>query len=162
MSPRIQRLRMRLLRFAFTVSHVPRKSLITADALSRAPAEQQDGQSSTEEEIDSYVQHVFASLPASNTQLKRVKEKQEDEVCQKLEQYYSASWPETETEYQMLLNPICKSRMNFRLSVDCFSKLNESSSQLLKTGDARPHSRGPSGRYEVQRKSETSVMVARS
>ena len=95
MSPRIQRLRMRLLRFDFTVSHVPGKSLITADALSRAPVEQQDGQSSTEEEIDLYVQHVFASLPASNTQLERIKEKQEeDEVCQKLKQYCSEGWPE--------------------------------------------------------------------
>ena len=66
---------MRLLRFDFTVSHVPGKSLITADALSRAPVEQQDGQSSSEEEIDLYVQHVFASLPASNTQLERIKKK---------------------------------------------------------------------------------------
>ena len=83
MSPRIQPLRrMRLLRFDFTVSHVPGKSLITADALSRAPVEQQDRQSITEEEIDLYVQHVFASLPASNTQLEQIKEKQEeDEVC---------------------------------------------------------------------------------
>ena len=68
MSPRIQRLRMRLLRFDFTMSHVPRKSVITTDALSRAPVEQQDGQSSTEEENDLYVQYVFASLPTSNTQ----------------------------------------------------------------------------------------------
>ena len=76
MSPRIQQLHMCLLRFDFTVSHVPGKSLITADALSRAPVEQQDGQSSTKEEIALYVQHVFASLPASNTQLERIKEKQ--------------------------------------------------------------------------------------
>ena len=34
---RIQRFRMRLLRFDFTISHVPGKSLMTADTLSRAP-----------------------------------------------------------------------------------------------------------------------------
>ena len=77
MSPRIQRLRMRLLRFTFTVSHVPGKSLITADTLSRAPVAQQDDQNCTEEEIDLYVQYVLASIPASNTQLERIRETQE-------------------------------------------------------------------------------------
>ena len=97
---------MRLLRFDFTVSHVPGKSLITADAQSRAPIEQQDGQSSTEEEIDLYVQHVFASLPASNTQLERIKEKQEvDEVCQKLKQYCSEGWPDR-TRVPDVLKPL--------------------------------------------------------
>ena len=37
MSPQIRCLRMHLLRFDFTMSHVPGKSLITADMLSRAP-----------------------------------------------------------------------------------------------------------------------------
>ena len=58
MSPQIQRLRMRLLRFDF--------SLITADTLFRAPVARQDDQYRTEEEIDLYVQHVSASLSASN------------------------------------------------------------------------------------------------
>lgn len=57
MSPQIQRLRMRLLRFDF--------SLITTDTLFRAPVARQDYR--TEEEIDLYVQHVSASLSASNT-----------------------------------------------------------------------------------------------
>ena len=95
MSPRIQRLRMRLLRFTFTVSHVPGKSLIIADTLSRAPVAQQDDQNCTEEEMDLYVQYVLASIPASNTQFERIREKQEeDEVCRTLKQYYSEGWPD--------------------------------------------------------------------
>ena len=35
--PRIERLRMRLLRFQYTIIHVRGKDLITADALSRQP-----------------------------------------------------------------------------------------------------------------------------
>ena len=95
MSPRIQRLCVHLLRFDFTVSHIPGKSLITTDTLSRAPVAQQDDHYCTEEEIDLYVQHVLASLTASNTQLERIREKQEeDKVCQTLKQYCSKGWPD--------------------------------------------------------------------
>ncbi|KAJ8389952.1 hypothetical protein AAFF_G00112370 [Aldrovandia affinis] len=38
--PRIQRLRMRLMRFSYTISHVPGKEIATADVLSRAPVAQ--------------------------------------------------------------------------------------------------------------------------
>ena len=37
LSPRIQRFRMRLMRYMYTIAHVPGNSLVTADALSRAP-----------------------------------------------------------------------------------------------------------------------------
>ena len=74
---------MRLLRFDF--------SLITADTLFRAPVARQDDQYRTEEEIDLYVQHVSAS----NTQFERVREKQEDEVCQTLRQYCNEGWPDS-------------------------------------------------------------------
>ena len=37
LSPRIQRMRMRLMRFFYTISHVPGKDLIIPDTLSRAP-----------------------------------------------------------------------------------------------------------------------------
>ena len=42
--PRIQRFRMRLMRYHFTISHVPGKSLIIADTLSRAPLPDMDFQ----------------------------------------------------------------------------------------------------------------------
>ena len=38
LTPRLQRFRMRLMRFRYTISHVPGKDLIIADALSRAPS----------------------------------------------------------------------------------------------------------------------------
>ena len=34
----VQRFHMRLMRFQYTISHIPGKELITADVLSRAPA----------------------------------------------------------------------------------------------------------------------------
>ena len=34
---RVQRFRMRMMRFVFSIHHVPRKDLLVADALSRAP-----------------------------------------------------------------------------------------------------------------------------
>ena len=50
MPPRIQQLRMRLLPFDFTISHVPGKELTTADVLSRAPSKS-TSQVKQEEEI---------------------------------------------------------------------------------------------------------------
>jgi hypothetical protein len=38
LTPRLQRFRTRLMRFRYTISHVPGKDLIIADALSRAPS----------------------------------------------------------------------------------------------------------------------------
>lgn len=111
MSPQIQRLRMRLLRFDF--------SLITADTLFRAPVARQDDQYRTEEEIDLYVQHVSASLSASNTQFERIREKQEDEVCQTLRQYCNQQLGQIVPEYQTHLNLTGRLRMISRLSMDC-------------------------------------------
>lgn len=111
MSPQIQRLRMRLLRFDF--------SLITADTLFRAPVARQDDQYRTEEEIDLYVQHVSASLSASNTQFERIREKQEDEVCQTLRQYCNQQLDQIVPEYQTHLNLTGRLRMISRLSMDC-------------------------------------------
>ena len=37
LTPRIQRFHMRLMKYTYTIAHVPGKELVTADALSRAP-----------------------------------------------------------------------------------------------------------------------------
>ena len=85
--PRIQSLRMRLLRFKYTISHVPGKSLVVADTLSRAPVtkhiSEQDNRQN--EEIELYVNSVLSEVPASDKRLQEIRERQrEDEVCRKM------------------------------------------------------------------------------
>lgn len=92
---RVQRFKMRLMRFSFGISHVPGKSLITADALSRAPIRT----SSTEErqfsdEVEAYVSLIVNSLPATENRLQVIKKRQEeDAVCKRVMQYCQEGWP---------------------------------------------------------------------
>ena len=93
--PRIQRLRMRLLRFDFTISHVPGKHLMAADALSRAPS-QSTCIPEREEEINLYVESVLFQLPASDKRLEEISVQQkEDPVCRKPMDYCEEGWPDT-------------------------------------------------------------------
>ena len=77
---RVQRFRMRLMRFDFSISHVPGKELITADALSRAPVS--PGENDLDEEVSAYISLIVNSLPATEKRLQEIRRKQEkDEVC---------------------------------------------------------------------------------
>ena len=93
--PRIQRLRMRLMRFDFSISHVPGKDIITADTLSRAPVSQDNDSDSLEPEINLYVNFVYSAIPASEQRLENIKERQrQDEVCRLIVEYAKVGWPE--------------------------------------------------------------------
>ena len=93
---RVQRFRMRLMRFQFSISHVPGKELATADALSRAPTS-----STTEsddqfcQEVNSYVRLVMEYLPFAEDRLRKIAQLQEeDDVCKQIKQYCLNGWPE--------------------------------------------------------------------
>ncbi|XDV25073.1 hypothetical protein PO909_029054 [Leuciscus waleckii] len=78
--PRIQRLRMRLMAFSFSISHVAGKKLATADVLSRAPLRDR-GQPEQEEEVNLYVNMIMSTLPATEKRLQEIREHQErDEI----------------------------------------------------------------------------------
>ena len=63
----IQRFRMRLMRYSFTISHVAGKNLITADTLSRAPVLTSSTQDEKHyQEAEAYVSFVWQNLPASD------------------------------------------------------------------------------------------------
>ena len=91
--PRIQRLRMRLMKFTYTVSHVPGKKIATADVLSRVPDNGQ-GENQPEEEINLYVNTVLSSLPATEKRLLEIQKHQEnDAVLREVRKYCLEGWP---------------------------------------------------------------------
>lgn len=86
---RVQRFRLRLMRFSFTISHVPGAALNTADTLSRAPVSEVDKNDKTfHQEVDAYVNTIVRSLPATEERLQVILNRQsEDPVCCKLKAY---------------------------------------------------------------------------
>ena len=67
---RVQRFRLRLMRYSYSISHVPGKELSTADTLSRAPATEPTDQD-FQGHVSAYVDEVINSLPASEQNCKR-------------------------------------------------------------------------------------------
>ena len=70
LSPRIQRLMLRLQRYDFIMTWTPGKHLYLADTLSRSNS--QDQVSTTESDVDAQVNMVYTALPASRKQLERI------------------------------------------------------------------------------------------
>lgn len=79
MTPRIQRLMMRMQRYDCQLVYTPGKHLIIADALSRAPT---GGMvSTTEEDIQTHINMVFTARPVSDMKSKQIA----DETAQDIE-----------------------------------------------------------------------------
>ena len=94
---RIQRFRLRLMRFSYTVSHIPGKDLTVADTLSRAPTELSNiSDEGFQEEVEAFVNLVLQqSEIVLESQLKDIMEKQlQDETCQVLTKYCQSNWPD--------------------------------------------------------------------
>uniref|UniRef100_A0A3B3DJ66 Gypsy retrotransposon integrase-like protein 1 n=1 Tax=Oryzias melastigma TaxID=30732 RepID=A0A3B3DJ66_ORYME len=122
--PRILRFRLRLLRFAFNIIHVPGKNLITADALSRAPlaGPPSAGDLQFEKEVEVFVDSVVMGLPASDRKLKTVKTAQEeDEVCKKVINHCFAGWPE-KCQLDQDIKPYWQHRTDFHVANDLLMK----------------------------------------
>ena len=86
---RVQRFRLRTLRYHFTTSHIPGKDLVIADMLSRAPTCVPNSSNHLfYQETSVFVDTMVQSLPASDAQLERIKQEQEqDDVCKQIKVY---------------------------------------------------------------------------
>lgn len=96
--PRIQRFRMRLMRYSYKISHVPGKSLWTADVLSRAPLPASKDNTNEElmESTNIYVDNIVEHLPASQSFLDNLREHlKTDSVCSNVMRMCQDGWPES-------------------------------------------------------------------
>ena len=85
---------MRLMRFDFTISHVPGKSLILADVLSRFLLQQSKGDSDLSRESDLYDNEVIRQLPAEEERLVQIRNSQgSDPVCRQVIEFCKSGWP---------------------------------------------------------------------
>ena len=93
---RIQRFRLRMMRFSFSISHIPGKELIIADALSWAPAgSAKSDDYLLEKEAEAYNVQVMITTAASEEKLEEIRQAQDqDEICKQLMFYIQHGWPE--------------------------------------------------------------------
>ena len=93
---RVQRFRMRMMRFLFTISHVPGKDLKIADILSRAPVADPTAENAfLQQEATAYVDFMIGHLPATEQRLTEIRACQEaDKICQQIAEFCRSGWPE--------------------------------------------------------------------
>ena len=79
---RLMRLKLRMLRYCFTVEYVPGEKLVVADALSRAPIVTDESQQETtlSELLEEHISVITALFPASDLQLQRIREETQKDV----------------------------------------------------------------------------------
>ena len=94
---RVQRFRMRMMRFTYSISHVPGKSLYTADTLSRVPLVRplNREEEKLEADVQAYVDSIVKYLTATEDRLEDFRsQQQQDEITRQLMTYCSDGWPE--------------------------------------------------------------------
>uniref|UniRef100_A0A0A9W9U6 RNA-directed DNA polymerase n=3 Tax=Lygus hesperus TaxID=30085 RepID=A0A0A9W9U6_LYGHE len=79
LSPRLQRLRIRLMRYSYSLVYTPGKMMISADCLSRDPL-QETGSDELPEDIEAYVQVVVEGAPISDLRVKKIMNAQEEDI----------------------------------------------------------------------------------
>ena len=95
--PRVVRFRLRMMRFDYSIRHVPGKLLYTADALSRSPSQEplSTSQFTSQAEVENYIDAIVVQLPASSDSLlKYCLAKHSDPTSSKVINYCKTKWPE--------------------------------------------------------------------
>ena len=99
---RVQCFRLKLMRYSYDITYVPGKNLHAADALSRAPIENNHPDDDFGEAVETYVESAMYGLQcnvASSAMMTRIKQAyKEDPVCAKVMAFCEHGWPPIMTE----------------------------------------------------------------
>lgn len=94
LTPRLQRFRLRLMRYDYVVKYVPGKELVIADCLSRSPLAHTNDSEELTEELDAYCNFVKEHFPIKDAYLIKIKESQQnDQICLKIIEFTINEWP---------------------------------------------------------------------
>lgn len=94
MPPRIQRFRLRMMKYDSTVVHVPGKQQITADALSRAPVDAPIIKEDISKDANVFALQTVDILPASTEKLTEIRQLQvQDSELIQIRNYCQHGWP---------------------------------------------------------------------
>ena len=92
---RVQRFRLRMMRYSCSITHVPGKQLVIA-IHSRAPlSEPTSADNSLQEETAAFVNLIFNHLPATEERLEEITRLQaKDEECRVIANFCRSGWPD--------------------------------------------------------------------
>ena len=92
---RVQHFRLRLMRFEYSISHVPGKNLTTADTLSRSPVSQPSaGDEQFQQEVKAFLDLIVRNVPATEKRLQDIQWEQDKNVtCRELKRFCQPGWP---------------------------------------------------------------------
>nr|CAI5837085.1 unnamed protein product [Callosobruchus analis] len=95
LTPRLQRFRLRLIRYDYEIYYVPVKDLVIADALSRCfPDSEIPEDDELVQETDIFVNLITSSFEVKPYLLDEIKQGQnQHSICKKLREYTRDSWP---------------------------------------------------------------------
>ncbi|UYV65862.1 K02A2.6-like [Cordylochernes scorpioides] len=104
LTPRLQRFRMRMMRFGFEIVHIPGKELLDADALSRQPLLTTEG-GENERPTSAHINAVLACITDKDEMLTKIFEaQQEDTTLKAVVNYLKQGWPDKKNMSQPLLS----------------------------------------------------------
>ena len=91
----VQRFRLRMMRFDYSITHVPRVELKIADVLSRSPVSSTFAEDDNfQNKVNAYVDMLVQNLPVTERRLQEILTVQDtDPTCSQLKSYCQNGWP---------------------------------------------------------------------